>query len=563
MIKHSKYSSWIAPLICAVSALLIRLIALNAFRFSVLFQPIEGGAHDRSIYVDAIRRMGGGEFWPTGAFEFLPLYPWVAGLISSIFGAGPVVLAVFGIFCDVLTTVLIVRFAQRLGASTVVASIAGFLYAAYPLAAIYSLLTMPNTLNALGLTAFAFVAHAMLDNGKTISLRSVFAVGFLGGLLTLGFAGLMLIAAAVLVLLLIKTKSIPAAVLFVAGMAMPIAPVSIHNSKAEQQFVLLTTHGGFNYYMGNNELATGYPLRLFNFRMTAKAMLDDAHRHAEQINGRTLSRPESSAWWKSQANRYWREHPGHAMLLKLKKAALFWNQRDMDDLRMLEQLSITDSFFRYFKGTPFAVIGLMGLLGLVFARGAAVPRWTLLAGMFSLVMFFITARYRLTFAPLMLVLGAAGVCRMSSDWKTRWKYNLLFIIPSLILVCWPFKVRDQRPIDHYNAATQLSGAGRRDEAMAVIQRGLEIDPNFDQLYMAKGGIFFSREQYAEAADSFSIARALNPSNALASYNLALSYARAGKYCEARDALTNSQKMGVALDARTLNLLHELRAACGL
>jgi len=562
MTNHSKFSTWIAPVTCAVAALVIRLVALNAFESSVLFQPLEGGAHDRSIYTDAIRSVASGENWPAGAFEFLPLYPWLAGLISSTFGPGALVLAVFGILCDVLTTLLIVLFAQRLGARTAVAFLAGLFYAAYPLAAIYSLLTMPNTLNALGLTAFSFAAFALLNReGRNVSLPHVFGIGLLGGILTLGFAGLIVIAVAVLALIVVKSKSISAAVLFLIGMAIPIAPVSIHNSKAEHQFVLLTTHGGFNYYMGNNELATGYPLRLFNFRMTAKAMLDDAHRYAEQVNGRTLSKPESSGWWKSQARKFWREHPGAAAQLTLKKIALFWNQRDMDDLRILEQLQITDPFFRYFKGTPFAVIGLLGLVGLLFARSAAVPRWILLAGMAGLVMFFITARYRLTFVPLMLVLGAAGVCRISGDWNTRWKHYLLLIIPSLILVCWPLKVRDQRPIDFYNAATQLTAAGKNDEAMAVIQRGLAIDPHFDQLYVARGGILFAQKKYMDAVESFLTARALNPSNALTSYNLALSYARAGNYCDARDALTESQRMGVTLDERTLSLLRELTAAC--
>jgi len=562
MTNHSKLSTWIMPLACAATALVIRLVALSAFQSSVLFQPTEGGAHDRSIYIDAIQRTASGEFWPAGAFEFLPLYPWLAGLIRSVFGPGTLVLTGFGILCDVLTTLLIVRFARRLGARIAVASMAGFFYAAYPLAAIYSLLTMPNTLNALGLTAYSYSAFALLNReDKKISPWFIFGIGLLGGILTLGFAGLIIIAAVVLAMLTLKTRSVMAATLFIIGMAIPIAPVALHNSKAEHQFVLLTTHGGFNYYMGNNALATGYPLRLFNFRMTAKAMLDDAHRYAEQANGRALSKPESSAWWKSQARTFWREHPGSASMLTLKKIALFWNQRDMDDLRILEQLRITDPIFRYFAGTPFAVIGFMGLIGLRFARNASAPRWILLAGMVGLVMFFITARYRLTFVPLMLVLGAAGLCPVASSWKPHWKQYSLFILPALILVGWPLKVRDQRPIDHYNAATQLSAAGRSDEAMAVIQRGLAIDPNFDQLYAAMGGVQFAQNKYLDAANSFSIARSLNPSNAMISYNLALSYARAEKYCDARNALLDSQKLGVALDERTLSLLRELSAAC--
>lgn len=562
MSKHTKFLAWMWPAVIGGVALVIRTVALHAYQASVLFQPLEGGAHDRSLYLDAIRRVAGGEWRPTGAFEYLPLYPWIAGLVSNIFSIGPMTTAWFGIGCDVVTTALIVRFATKLGTRPAVASIAGLFYAAYPLAVIYSLQPMPNTLNALGVTLFVFLAHELLEKREeSVTRISFFLLGLLAGLISLGFAGMLMMAAAVMVLTIIKTRSRARVLLFAAGMILPITPVALHNSRAENQFVLLTTHGGFNYYMGNNERATGFPLRLFNFRMTAKAMLEDAHRHAEQSTGHDLSRTESSAWWKTQARVFWREHPGQAALLTLKKAALFWNKLEVDDLRLLEQLQITDRFFRHFKGTPFAVIGIMGLTGLIFARGAAVPRWTFFAGMVGLILFFITARYRLTFVPMMLVLGAAGICRISVDWKLQRKQFMLFIIPALVLVCWPVRVRDQGAIDHYNVATQLSAAGRTEEAMTLIQRGLEIDPAFDQLYAAKGGVYFDREHYAEAAEAFSMATLINPSNPLHSYNLALSLARAGDYCGARDALLEAQRMGARLDERTLRLLQELSRAC--
>lgn len=558
--------------ICVLIALVIRLIAFSSFQDSVLYQTVEGSNHDRAIYSAAAEAASNGNFLPGGALDFLPLYPWLLGLLGVVFGTGPVTAAVFGIACDILTTLLIVLFARRLGAGIYFATIAGLLYAAYPLAVTYSLLTMPNTLNTLGVTAFAYVAHRMIsgranprgepqthDTARwdTSPYLKLFVLGLFAGVLTLGFAGMILIALAVAVLALLKHRSWLAPVFIIVGMAIPVAPVAIHNSRAEGEFVLLTTHGGFNFYMGNHERATGYPLRVMNFRMTAKEMLTDAHNYAQHSTGRSMTRKESSAWWKEQANAYWKKNPVDAVGLTIKKFALFWNHQDMDDLRMIEQLRVLDSFYNRLAFVPFAVFGLLGLIGLFFSRETKTIRTLLLVGMAGVVFFFITARYRLTLVPLMAVLGAAGLTCLLNDFKEGKKLKALAIIPLLVFVFIPFNTRDQRPVDYHNVAIQLIADGQFNKAMGIVNRGLEIDINSGALHATKGNILFAQKDYAAAAESFTFARMLNPGDPRASYNLALSLAKAGDYCAARDALRDSKR-----DERTESLFRELKAACG-
>ena len=323
---------------------------------------------------------------------------------------------------------------------------------------------------------------------------------------------------------------------------------------------MLTTHGGFNFYMGNHERATGYPLRVLDFRMTARLMLDDAHRHAEKTTGRELSRAESSAWWKEQANRFWHEQPGRAVALTIKKLALFWNFRDVDDLRIIEQARIAEPGLRWVRGTPFLVFSLLGIAGLCWARGAGVSKAMLVTGMAGLVLFFITARYRLTFVPLMAALGAAG-CSVAWASRKTWTWRPWACGLALAaLVFLPFAVRDQRPIDHYNVALHLMEAERIDEAMKVIERGLAIDPRFPDLHFARGSAFFKREQFAAAAESFRTAIAGNPNQPVAWFNLALSLARDNRLTEARDALLAARQSDIPLTPHAATLLDELGPA---
>ncbi len=520
--------------------------------------PLGGvrGEHDRALYHDAARAVAGGQVWPVDSFDYLPLYPWVLGAGYALFGERPSVPMALGILCEAVTVLLILLLARRLGAHPAIAAVAAGLYAVYPPAVVYSTLTMPNTLNAMLVTALAYALHRM----NTRHAGWCFGVGLLGGITALGFAGSLLILAVCLAWLVLR-RDIPwkGAALCILACALPILPVALHNSRAEGQFVMLSTHGGFNLYMGNHERATGYPVRVRDFNLTARLMLQDAHRAAEEATGRSLGKAESSAWWRDQARAFWRQHPARAIGLTIKKAALFWNHRDVDDLRLLEQLRLTDGVFlsRFWPG--FLWFGLLGLIGLLFARNAAMPKAVLLAGMASLVMFFITARYRLTFIPVMAALGAAGLSSPWIIWKLRWR-RALWLIPAAVLVVYPFPGRDLRPFDHYNASVQVLAAGRSAEALDLARRGLRIDPISAELYHAEGSALYAMDRFDEAAQAFQRTVALRPAYPNAQYNLALSLARSGRVCDAADALAPWVEHMPA-DTRSAELMDELRRLC--
>ena len=58
-----------------ISALVIRVIALIFFQDSPLYEPLEGSRHDRATYMAAATAAAGGNFFPEGAFAYMPLYP--------------------------------------------------------------------------------------------------------------------------------------------------------------------------------------------------------------------------------------------------------------------------------------------------------------------------------------------------------------------------------------------------------------------------------------------------------------------------------------------------------
>lgn len=549
---------WGAEAAAGLLALALRLWLLGHFSASALFTPVAGG-HDRTLYHEAARAVAEGRLWPVGSFDFLPLYPWVLGALYAVFGASLQVAAAAGAAGDSLTALLLARLARRLGATPAWAAAAGALYAAYPLAMTYALVTMPNTLNGLLLTGWALaVVGARRDRVWPWA-----ALGLGAGVIALGFAGMLLMAAALLAWWWIRRAlPLPAMAAFALGFALPLVPVAVHNTRAEGSFVLLSTHSGFNLYMGNHERATGYPLRVRDFRMSARPMLEDAHRAAEQEVGHALTRAGSSAWWAAEARRFWRAQPGRALALTGRKAVLFWNRAEVDDLRMREQMQVLDGRFTGPLWPGFACFGLLGLLGLARAPRAGETRLLLLAGMTGLVLLFITARYRLTLVPLMGALGAAAMGPWLQDMRTpaRRLRALALAAAAAGFVMIPVAIRDQRPVDYHNAAVHLQAAGRWPEALAQAQAGLALDDQNADLWFSVGNAQFHLGHYPGAVDAFRRCLALNPGHATAAYNLALSLGRAGDYCGARSALESAARLR-PLPPQAQALLTELTRAC--
>lgn len=556
--------AWIASgqgiaLMAVLVTALIRAWFLLQFQQSPLF-PLFASAHDRMLYHEAASAVARGQVWPAGAFGYMPLYPWLLGAVYAVLGPSLTAAALLGAFADCITVASLVILARRWGAHWLAVAFSAALFAFYPLAIAYSALTMPNSINGMLVTALVLV----LDRAQLNRWRDAVGVGIVGGIAALGFAGtltLMIIYWGWQVARGWRERQTPWRGICVSAclLAVILLPVAVHNTRAEGDFVLLTTHGGFNFYMGNHERATGYPVRVENFRMTALLMLEDAHAFAEQAAGRELSQAESSAWWSRRARWFWRNHPGHAIALTARKLGLFWNRLDVDDLRILEQIRITDGLFRWPVWPGFLWFSLLGWVGLLCARKTTAGRLALWTGWLSVAAFFITARYRLTFVPLMAALGAAGITDLLREaWPQRQKR--LWLLPVSIVIFLPVQLPDLRPVDYHNVAIQFLALDEPANALDVAETGVSFDPKNADLHHARGHALAELNDYASAAAAFERAAELRPGHPTALFNQALSLGRMGEICEAV-AVLEQQLHARPDDVRARSLFEELREFC--
>lgn len=222
-------------------------------------------------------------------------------------------------------------------------------------------------------------------------------------------------------------------------MLVTILPWTITNYQRENIFVPITSSSGFNFYAGNNDRAGGEYTML-----TEVDILRDmnGHRFVERRIGRSMNSSEVSSYWFDQAFAWISVHPGDFLSLFLKKILLFWNQAELD------QLGLSPAFIQQEYSTllrlplpNFFLITLLASAGIAFAysekRTRTFQRITLMfvfASMLSTALFFISSRFRLPIAPVLLIYSGIAIHEVVNAMRKKaWKKIGTALIASLAM----------------------------------------------------------------------------------------------------------------------------------
>lgn len=550
-------------MILALVAFSLRILFLVRFEASPLFVPVSGG-NDCWLYYSIAQRCAEGSWIPESVFQYMPLYAWLLGGIALVAGSKTLLIAaLLGALLDTATVVLIFKFARRCAAPRAAAFIGALLFAVYPLAITYSTLNMPNTMNAFCVLLLAYILHGFT---RDTPLWKWIATGLFAGIVSLSFAGMLLLLVVTSLWFAVRfVRTGPVALAKVAAFfivaLLPIVPVTLHNYRAEGQFVLMTAHGGFNFWLGNNEDATGYTILPKGFRGDRGNLLADAKDDAEKREGRKLTAAEFSKHWNDRAKKFIAENPGASAVLFAKKFRNFWSATEYDDLRMLPMLRLTGVAFTWPVWPGFAFISVLGFTGLLTARGCGIVRLFTLTSMLSIVMFFITSRYRLTVCPLLCVLGALALGQLMSAIANRKSQvaSVIAFVPALALAFWPVPDTDFRTLDHYNTATHLMEKAKQTgdielvkDALRHANSGLAVDPVVYELHFIAGNALFGLERTNDAVRAYQSTLRINPRHAPAYFNLGVIAHLGGDHAAALSNITRAVELDPAFtDARQM------------
>jgi tetratricopeptide (TPR) repeat protein len=356
--------------------------------------------------------------------------------------------------------------------------------------------------------------------------RDVASYAFLGAAIGITALGRAVVLAWIPVLLAWELTSRPArwkhAAALVAGAALMILPATIHNLKAEGDFVAITANGGLNFYVGNNEGANGayVPPQGLAFRPGDVEGDYEGRRAAEDAEGRELTSSGVSAWWSRRAWTFISAEPGQAIWLMFEKMQLLVSDVEYPQLHDYRVYAEVAPILRRLPTAAYVVIpGLAGLLSIYvarerrpFARRLAVLTLVFAA---SFLPFFVVGRYRAPWLLLLAPFAASWGLRVVGLYREGAWRSMLAPAMLALAVGWLSTLQVEVPgtgFQYMNFARASLTNGDPRRAAHWCERALHEDPSSVDAVALLGRLRRQEGRYDDAEEVLASSVARDPKN---------------------------------------------------
>jgi hypothetical protein len=371
-------------------------------------------------------------------------------------------------------------------------------------------------------------------------------------------------------------RLLPIAV-FILGVVIAIAPVTIRNKAVSKEFVLLSANAGLNLFIGNHQGANG-TYDLVPGLDTQSDPRGEAYAKAQLR--KEVSSTELSKFYTGKVKEFTLGHPKEFIRLLGKKLLLFMHAAEIphdDDFEYFRRKSVMMRLPLLSYGIlfPLTIVGLFWSLKSrkgskqkhrrtyktkkakdkvneivgEYANGNSrenVNEKVFVAAALAVlviftVIFFVALRYRIPVIPLMIPFAAFTVAELwrylrARNWNSLSQGLVLIIIPMAILHL-PYKpVRDLvllSKLQSYNQTSLvLQELGKTPQAIEELRAAIKLAPDNSSLHLNLGNVLHDTGDRADAENEYREAIRLNPSNINAHNNLGLILEQRGDFEEA-------------------------------
>lgn len=526
---HDGESSWLTPPVQRI--MLIAILGLSLIIGFLTVAQMHRSPFgnfpmiDEKSYVDWGMRIASGDLMGEKAFYQDPLYPYFLGLCFRVSNGSLVFARLIQAILSTVSVFLVFLTARHLFGN-LTGVLAALLMALYGPLYFYSAILIKVTLIVF-FTALACYLAAVAPNNPRKSCWIV--LGMSMGLLTLLRGNfLMLIPFVVAWALVVKPFSggrerMVRAALSIVGVAMVLAPVTIHNYAAGGEFVLTTSQGGANFYIGNNPSATGaYPALSF-VRYDPQYEASDWMAEAERRTGKTLKPAEASRFWFREGLLFLVHHPKAAIRLQFYKARLLFNAYEIPDNYHYDFMRKSFMPALWLGFLSFGMLLGPGLLGMLVS-GRRVPGSVfhiLFAAIYALsvIAFFVVSRYRMPMVPVLAIFSAWAFLEMVKRVREKalkpaaLAASLVAVVTVITFI--PTSDLSAFYTDSYKqAGIAYSNRGQFDEAIKCYEKAIMLSPTKPLAHYYMGIALLNKKDPAGALESFREAGRLAADNPL-------------------------------------------------
>lgn len=477
--------------------------------------------------------------WDQNVFYGLPLYPYFMAVVYAVTNASIHAVKIAQIALGLVTIFFIYKTGEKISDRR-----AGILAAL--LASVYGPLFFHEQIfipEALALPLYAAALYVACLLWERVTFRKAVVLGVLAGLAALTKAGVLLFVPVFAVMLVLKNKASQgrkSAWWVLVACLLTIAPIPLHNYFRGHDRVFLTSHAGFNFYIGNNSKAEGVFKAPEGTGTNVDAQIEDSRTIAETALGRALKPSEVSAYWADKAWQFIRKEPIGFLWLCKQKALLFFDAREISDVDDYQFAARLNDFVGY-PWPNFYWLGPLLFAGLfsIFKRSkfsAVVYTWigVYLLGMIS---FFVNARYRLPLLPIFIPLAATALVDFYDSVRQMRTARVTLLVCFAVLGAWVGRLELVSPDftrDYVNAGDALVEKKDFDGAKGYYLEAIKMDPRHAKANLAMGLLMTRQGLYDEAKRYYDRSIETNPENSQAQNNLGLWYDRAGDLAKAEE-----------------------------
>ncbi len=530
-------------------ALAVRLIYLTHLKETPFFATL---TLDAEYHHQLAQKIAAGEWSGTEVFFRAPLYIYFLALMYAVLGENFIIIRVVQFIIGSFSCVLIYLIGRRLFQPWValVAALMGCFYGLF----IY----FEGELLLTGLIVFFSLLSVLqlMRAADTMRLRGWLLSGIVLGLGAITRPNILLFApfAALWIVFTYRNKraayrdALPAVLTFVLGAFLIIAPISLRNFLVGNDFVLVASQGGVNFFIGNNPKADGHTAIVPGTRPTWWGGYNDSIEIAERESGKMLKPSEISRFWYLKGLAFMKENPLKALKLLLTKFSFFWNGHEIKnnkDIYFFRKYSPLLGALLWHDGLkfPFGLIAPLAIVGMIGAR----KQWRrclvlylfILSYMLSVILFFVTARFRLPVIPFLLIFAAFSLTWAIEQFNKK-KFNSLLGGILIFLISFMFVNHDHPPFKqlnhfqgHYDLGMIYQRLDQDDLALAEYQESIRQAPDFPFSHFNLGSIYLGKNQLDLAIDEFETVLRLNPDFPEAHHALAQAYLAKGKHALSR------------------------------
>ncbi len=548
--RMARTSAQRVPLIDAVDASIARgrywavgiFILSSVFKLAYVLQSSGSLSFkvpiiDSRYYDETAQSIAAGHGYPGGVFFMGPLYSYFLAIVYDVFGRHFTLVRVLQALGASVTVALAFIIGKKVFRPSV-ALLGAVLLALYGASTFYDGQLLMEWLGTLLDMLLLFVLYRQFERAQP--LKFILA-GMLLGLSALARASVLAFAPVVLVWILFVSKErgrMTAGALFVAATIVTISPATIHNYVAGRDWVPITSNGGLNFYIGNNAVSTGAYVTPPGVDLAGDVT---SARRVQEITGRAMKPSEVSRYWWGEAAAFIRSHPVAELRLLLKKTALFCNAFETPQTESYDLSRGEYGIFKLLRVNFWLLVSL-GIVGMVYSartwRRSFLLAWFILSYSLSIILFFVTSRYRVQIAPPLALFAAyAAVEVLPRSFKPRAGALVpLALLGAIIYLTrpglFPLDTDYVRWREHIHEGRQWSALGREDSALAEVNAAVGLRPRDAESYVQRAIVYANGGEPAKAIEDYRRAIAIDPAFPRVHYDLAQELRKDRRYAAA-------------------------------